>query len=416
MSILSNRIRNSRTYQAAKKISVGSVMGSAKKYVQKRVAAPVRTVIRAATQTTKTPTLKISLRDRFDPTGGRTIFGIKGPTYDPNASTWDKLEYWRGRADYYLSGEYAADLATEWGWADTAEERQIARSIGKIAPAFLFPGPHTPFMVMSGTAGLLKYGTRKAAGIDQWQYEKEDAARKAAEEAAEKAAAEAEGAEGAALAAAENPAAYADAIGEMNESAIDTAQTLNPVIMEEFYKVMEQALPGFRGIVGDMSQFTSALLSGQLPPDVQAYLEMVLNEQGLQRGISGSEIGRNLVARDLGKTSLDLMQQGFGNATSLIQTARTQLFPPIVDIAGAAGQYSQTIAPYTMLTAGEMLQNQQFNAQMAYARSVDAATRAQEQWRIQEEQRMMRQAIAAGYTKAGIEGAFQLASALVSGK
>lgn len=213
----------------------------------------------------------------------------------------------------------------------------------------------------------------------------------------------------------ENMEMFGEAAGAGNEFALETAQALNPTIAAEFYKYLEQALPGFKGLVGDMSSYASSLLSGQLPPDVQQYLEMILAEQGIQRGIGGSAIGRNLVARDLGKTSLDLMQQGFSNASSLIATARQHLFPPLVDIASTAGAYTSQMAPYTMMSPNERAQVDMFNKQMEYNIAVDRANQAQEQWAMEEDRYRFEQHRRDEDRRMVIETAFEFLGNMVPG-
>ena len=70
--------------------------------------------------------------------------------------------------------------------------------------------------------------------------------------------------------------------------------------------------------VGELSE---ELLTGEIPASVLAALERDTAEQAIQGGLSG-QIGRNLVSRDLGLTSLDLQTRG---ATLAAGVAEAQL-------------------------------------------------------------------------------------------
>src|ERR1051326_6124692 len=80
---------------------------------------------------------------------------------------------------------------------------------------------------------------------------------------------------------------------------------------------MEALLPGYSKNLAKGEADTSKLLdvadqmlSGYLPPDVISQIERSDAFQSLSGGYAGSQMGRNLTARDLGLTSLDLMKQG----------------------------------------------------------------------------------------------------------
>lgn len=62
-------------------------------------------------------------------------------------------------------------------------------------------------------------------------------------------------------------------------------------------------------------------LGGQLPQDVQEIVLRNAFSKGGMSGIGGSQMGRNLAARDLGLTSLDLLNQRIGRAASYTRSA-----------------------------------------------------------------------------------------------
>lgn len=90
-------------------------------------------------------------------------------------------------------------------------------------------------------------------------------------------------------------------------------------------KALEFVAPGqlakAQGIVNSQ-------LGGEIPADVAAQVQRRSAAQALLGGYGGgSGIGRNLTARDLGLTSLQIQQQGLANFNSLTSLApRTQAF------------------------------------------------------------------------------------------
>ena len=72
---------------------------------------------------------------------------------------------------------------------------------------------------------------------------------------------------------------------------------------------------------------TESMLAGDIPQDVQDQLAQISAERGIQSGLGSGEAARNLTMRDLGRTSLDLQQQGIQNVQGLgqVQTQYTQL-------------------------------------------------------------------------------------------
>lgn len=76
---------------------------------------------------------------------------------------------------------------------------------------------------------------------------------------------------------------------------------------------LEKILPGYGEMVRTGSKNTLALLKGEIPKDVQDSIRRTTAFKSLGGGYAGSPMSRALTARDFGRTSLDLMQEG-GNA------------------------------------------------------------------------------------------------------
>ena len=96
-------------------------------------------------------------------------------------------------------------------------------------------------------------------------------------------------------------------------------------------------IPGYQEGQTQRTQNAMALLRGELPPDVMAQVQRQSAAKSLTGGYAGSQAARNLTARDLGRTSLDLQQLGgqqFANilgTTPLAQMANYEFSP--ADIA-----------------------------------------------------------------------------------
>lgn len=85
---------------------------------------------------------------------------------------------------------------------------------------------------------------------------------------------------------------------------------------------LRKAIPGYDQIVQKASQNIENQLSGQISPDVAAQVQRASAARALAGGYGGSGAAGNLTARDLGLTSMQIQQQGFGNALNYIQNQR----------------------------------------------------------------------------------------------
>ena len=78
----------------------------------------------------------------------------------------------------------------------------------------------------------------------------------------------------------------------------------------QLQSILEQSIPGYAESQAQRTQNAAALLRGELPPDVTEAVYRSGASRAVAGGYGGSGVGRNLVARDLGRTSLDLMNLG----------------------------------------------------------------------------------------------------------
>lgn len=66
----------------------------------------------------------------------------------------------------------------------------------------------------------------------------------------------------------------------------------------------------FDEMISGQQEIANRLMAGEIPEDVLQQIETVTAEQSLSRGLGLGSAARNLTARDLGLTSLSLMEKG----------------------------------------------------------------------------------------------------------
>jgi hypothetical protein len=166
---------------------------------------------------------------------------------------------------------------------------------------------------------------------------------------------------------------------------LSAAPDINQLNMMQLQTLLNQALPGYQGMVSGLQggamnllqgPTTQSLLAGNVPADVQNQIRRSAAYQSLIGGTAGAGTGTAgaITARDLGLTSLDLMQRGvgmetagFGQASNLLQLSRNALMPQPVN--------PLSLLPLTDLISGaEWTKSANFTAnQAAYTAKANAA-------------------------------------------
>lgn len=123
--------------------------------------------------------------------------------------------------------------------------------------------------------------------------------------------------------------------------------------------LLNQIIPGFTDMLTQGTANTNAELAGQLPPDVAAQVQRGAAYKALQGGYGGTPMAHALGARDLGLTSLNLMQQGTNSAQLWSNLAESAYSPFTV----STGQQASTTAA----------NNAGIQAQQQYQNNVNAA-------------------------------------------
>ena len=112
----------------------------------------------------------------------------------------------------------------------------------------------------------------------------------------------------------------------LNESKGLIGQT-NQFNIEQLQKMLEQAMPGYGGMVKDASSLIQSQLRGEIPKDVQDAIQNSSAASAIGGGYGGSGMHGKRVARDFGRTSYDITQQGIDSASRWMQMT-TAMFQP----------------------------------------------------------------------------------------
>lgn len=96
--------------------------------------------------------------------------------------------------------------------------------------------------------------------------------------------------------------------------ALKLADRTNAGNTQQFLEMVERLMPGFGDIAKTIVSNIGAQVHGQLPPDVERLIGQKSAERGIARGTGGSQFDKYGAVRDLGLTSLDLIDKGLGAA------------------------------------------------------------------------------------------------------
>ena len=118
-------------------------------------------------------------------------------------------------------------------------------------------------------------------------------------------------------------------------------QQFNDYYANEYQRLMQIANPNYQAQKTQYSDMISSLLGGEIPSDVASNVYRNTAGRSLFGGYSGSGLARNLTARDLGLTSLGMMQTGAG----MLQNSQSVFgSPQVYDVSQLAGFTPQQVA------------------------------------------------------------------------
>lgn len=101
------------------------------------------------------------------------------------------------------------------------------------------------------------------------------------------------------------------------------AGRVNAFNTDQLQKMLEQAMPGYSKVRDKTTANIQDWLSGKVPSDVSEQVFRNAAGRSLYGGFGGSGMSRNLAARDLGLTSLDIMGKGMDAASKWIAQAKS---------------------------------------------------------------------------------------------
>lgn len=122
-----------------------------------------------------------------------------------------------------------------------------------------------------------------------------------------------------------------------NQAVLPEAQKLassvNTFNQGEILKMLRAAIPGYDQMTEGAGGLINSQLKGEIPKDVSAQVQNSAAARALGGGYGGSGMHRNLMARDLGLTSLDLTQRGLDNASRWLQVMKATSVAPEFNVA-----------------------------------------------------------------------------------
>lgn len=119
--------------------------------------------------------------------------------------------------------------------------------------------------------------------------------------------------------------ALADTI-RTNINVLPSLTELGTQATEAYSKLLETAYPGITNLKNLGTEQIGSFLRGEVPDDVRRQLQQMGAEKGAASGTAGSPFNKALTARDLGLTSLNLIQGGLSAAERWIAQAKSQTF------------------------------------------------------------------------------------------
>lgn len=134
-------------------------------------------------------------------------------------------------------------------------------------------------------------------------------------------------------------AALNDKLNDPGAIAAKASQIANS-LNKKYTDAFEKAMPGYKANMAKVNQITEDYLAAKIPRDVVDQTIRTASAKGFATGLYGGGLGRNMVARDLGLTSLQLQSAG---ANMLQQSADLalkvgQMTMPVTG-EGLAGQF-----------------------------------------------------------------------------
>lgn len=114
---------------------------------------------------------------------------------------------------------------------------------------------------------------------------------------------------------------------------LDLASKVNEFQNNEWLKSLRKVIPNYDEIQKQIGTVIESKVRGEIPMGVQAQVRNASAAWAAAGGYAGSGAGRNLVARDFGRTSLDITNEGINSAESWFANTRQTTMPELFNFA-----------------------------------------------------------------------------------
>lgn len=120
-------------------------------------------------------------------------------------------------------------------------------------------------------------------------------------------------------------------------AANELSAGMNMGAMNSMTNVLGAAIPGWSGLQSTRAGQVGSMLRGEIPQDVSDQVFRRGASKSVAGGYGGSEAGRNLVSRDLGLTSLDILGRGMTGMESMVRSTPLPRLTQASDILNITG-------------------------------------------------------------------------------
>jgi hypothetical protein len=152
-----------------------------------------------------------------------------------------------------------------------------------------------------------------------------------------------------------------------NQGSLPALETLagqtNTFNIDQMQKMLQSVIPGYKDLVSGVTGNIQSMVGGKIPKDVQDAIQSSGAARSLTGGFGGSGLSGNLVARDLGLTSLDLTGKGDSAAQSWISSMAQ------VNSPGMFNMSSMFVSPQQQFQ--DTMENQTAQFQRDYASNMN---------------------------------------------
>lgn len=127
--------------------------------------------------------------------------------------------------------------------------------------------------------------------------------------------------------------AKAVSANQANLPAIENlTSAANRFTSNQIQDLLRLAIPNYDQLVSGVSSSIGSFLKGEIPQDVSEQIQRSDAAKALGGGFGGSGMHGNLVARDLGLTSLNLVDKGISSAESWLTMMDRMITPGMMDV------------------------------------------------------------------------------------